>query len=466
MPRPLKGSHRVRNGQVYLRFRGDEWCVGSELEWPPSRIDAALEQIVNQYRAGVWTGPPRAEAVTASAGRGPAFSDAAADYLARQKTRGLKRGTLKDIEARIAHLLSFFGDRPLHDIDVALIERYQEHKQREAEYLATVYERYQDGDDTLTEAEVELARYKRTGIGPYLINRTIITLANIIERYRDSSEAAATAMPSNPAQRQSLKLHVPKRRNRSYMEPSQTNAVLDAALLLDNGARSDHRNYPVRVMGRMVMLAVLLTTGIRIHELCNLLRRDVNLEVCKLTIADSKTDAGVREVWFTPWLADLLRAWMFEQETKWTRPDDHLFSASAPDGPRRRKSNMCPCSPSGKAADNRCGRLGRRDESRVREYILAPAVSLADDLLLEAQQSPMPESVTPHTFRRTYITYAAEMGFSIRYIMNQVGHVDSSVTVEVYNQLMVQRNDARIPQWVGTPEAMGVGGRAPVRQAA
>jgi hypothetical protein len=44
--------------------------------------------------------------------------------------------------------------------------------------------------------------------------------------------------------------------------------------------------------------------------------------------------------------------------------------------------------------------------------------------------------VTPHTFRRTYITYAIAAGFDIPYVQAQVGHSDPNVTLAVYAQVM------------------------------
>lgn len=48
---------------------------------------------------------------------------------------------------------------------------------------------------------------------------------------------------------------------------------------------------------------------------------------------------------------------------------------------------------------------------------------------------PLPH-VTPHTLRRTYISIALlANNFDVLWVMNQVGHADSKMTLDVYAQL-------------------------------
>ncbi len=44
--------------------------------------------------------------------------------------------------------------------------------------------------------------------------------------------------------------------------------------------------------------------------------------------------------------------------------------------------------------------------------------------------------MTPHTFRRTYITYAIAAGLDTPYVQAQVGHTDPTVSLAVYAQVM------------------------------
>ena len=48
---------------------------------------------------------------------------------------------------------------------------------------------------------------------------------------------------------------------------------------------------------------------------------------------------------------------------------------------------------------------------------------------------PLP-TTTPHTLRRTYISIALlANGFDVKWVMSQVGHADSKMTLDVYAQL-------------------------------
>jgi integrase len=43
--------------------------------------------------------------------------------------------------------------------------------------------------------------------------------------------------------------------------------------------------------------------------------------------------------------------------------------------------------------------------------------------------------VTPHALRRTYISLMLEAGAPLPYVMDQVGHLDSKTTLEIYAQV-------------------------------
>ena len=51
-------------------------------------------------------------------------------------------------------------------------------------------------------------------------------------------------------------------------------------------------------------------------------------------------------------------------------------------------------------------------------------------------RAPAPAGTTPHTLRRTYISIALlANGFDVKWVMSQVGHADSKMTLDVYAQL-------------------------------
>jgi integrase len=56
---------------------------------------------------------------------------------------------------------------------------------------------------------------------------------------------------------------------------------------------------------------------------------------------------------------------------------------------------------------------------------------------LQVQHSGLPSlpKVTPHALRRTYISLMLEAGAPLPYVMDQVGHLDSKTTLEIYAQV-------------------------------
>jgi integrase len=78
----------------------------------------------------------------------------------------------------------------------------------------------------------------------------------------------------------------------------------------------------------------------------------------------------------------------------------------------------------------------RRNKDNVRLRVIAPVMSRANEIRAAQDQPPIRARVTPHTFRRTYITYMIAAGYDLPYVQAQVGHADPSVTLAVYAQVM------------------------------
>lgn len=126
-------------------------------------------------------------------------------------------------------------------------------------------------------------------------------------------------------------------------------------------------------------------------------------------ITDSKTESGVREVQMSP---DLVEA-VIEHIDRLrrmgvaTNPNDYLVP------------------------NVRGGRLSRQ---RV-GAIVSEAARLASKRLVAKGHRPLP-TTTPHSLRRTYISIAL-LGneFNVKWVMGQVGHANSKMTMDVYAQL-------------------------------
>jgi integrase len=165
-------------------------------------------------------------------------------------------------------------------------------------------------------------------------------------------------------------------------------------------------------IGRRAIIATLGGAGLRASELCDVLLAEVRLHDpagARLRIPDAKTDAGVREVQLSPDLVEELVAHVdrLRRAGLPTHPDAYLF-------PNKRGS-----------------RMARQRVSRI----VNKAARLATEQLVARGLPPLPLT-TPHSLRRTYVSIALlANNFDVMWVMSQVGHADSKMTTDVYNQL-------------------------------
>jgi integrase len=171
--------------------------------------------------------------------------------------------------------------------------------------------------------------------------------------------------------------------------------------------------------GRRVVCEILGRTGLRASELCDLKIGRVRLhdpDGARLRIEEAKTDAGERIVELTPDLAEAI-----------VEHIDRLRRAGTPTGP---DDYLVPNARGGRSSRKRIG------------AIVAEAAKLASKRLMAKGLSPLPKT-TPHTLRRTYISIALLANeFDVKWVMDQVGHADSTMTMDVYAQLQ-QRAERR-----------------------
>jgi integrase len=165
-------------------------------------------------------------------------------------------------------------------------------------------------------------------------------------------------------------------------------------------------------VGRRVICELLGRGGLRVSELCDLKIGSIRLhdpEGVRIRVVDAKTEAGERIVVLTPDAAEVV-----------VEHIDRLRRAGVPTGP---DDYLVP--------NVRGGRIRRQ---RVWK-IVADAAKLASEGLAAKGVAPLP-TTTPHTLRRTYISIALLANeFDVKWVMDQVGHADSTMTMDVYAQL-------------------------------
>jgi integrase len=436
------------NLTLHERRDCDCGCMGG---WTERTAQLELNNVLARVQAGVWERPKPKPVIEKTFTEMPLF-DEYASYWLKSKLKGLigkkpiTKGTHDGYLSMLRrHLLPFFGRYRLDEIDDALCAEFRKYKIKEAHELK---EALDAGADVRDERNRKL-----DPLGPASIQGLISLLGEICqEAFEDKW------MPANPARGKRLKLHVPKPK-RTFLEMDELAVIEDAAaeqdpnlerfalaaqaapagstagavaLRLSEGKRQKliaselglcpgtihfHvRNLgAVRVgvyVGRKALVCTLGRSGVRNSELSGIQighLRVHDLQNARLDIPDSKTETGIRIVEISPYLAEVL-----------TEHIDRLRKAGFDTGP------TAPLFP-----NERGKRMSRK---RVGTIVHEAAV-LATERMRERGLPPLAH-ITPHSLRRTYITIALlANNYDIKWVMDQVGHADSKMTMDVYNQL-------------------------------
>jgi integrase len=193
--------------------------------------------------------------------------------------------------------------------------------------------------------------------------------------------------------------------------------MLEAAGELDRTAPKDRRD-----VERRAMLATLIFAGLRISELCALRWRDVDLASGRISVGDSKTDAGLRKVKIRGALRDELLAVRGRNQD--APQAAYVFGT-------RSGARMGP--------DNFRNRVLGHPAIVVdgeQQKAGTGAVGLANKRLEAEGRPPLPDKLTPHSLRRTFCSLLYALGESPAVVMRQVGHTDPALALRVYEQSM------------------------------
>ena len=331
------------------------------------------------------------------------------------------------------HLLPRFARLRLSQIDYSLIDRYVETKQLESEEVREAARR---GVPLL-----EASGARKRPLSNSTINVTVELLSAILDE-----AVRRKLLPANPAREKGLRLKEQRARG-NVLEIDELEDLLAAAeeldqkvtpKVLERGAAARElrqqgmewkeiaRRLGVaqttaiyyaqqeakhRISPRRTIIACLVGSGLRNTELCRIDVRDMDFAHRHINVEDAKTEAGVRKVDLSPMLLDDLLAW--------------------------RASLVDPASDS-PFFPTRTGK--RRTKDNINARVLRPAVRRANERRAERGLPPLPKRVTSHTLRRTYISMMFAAGAELPYVMAQVGHGDSKVTLEIYARVLKRRD--------------------------
>ena len=449
-----------RRERVTLHERRDCSC-GCGGGWNERTARVELDNILARVRAGVWPSRPRARTATsADSERVPTFHEYASWWLTA-KTEGvigdkpIDANTQADYRWRLTvHLLPFFGDFRLDEIDRRVCLRFKETKLRESEGLRRAI---------AAGAELRDRRGRRiTPLGLASIKKLIETLGSILDEAIEDEH-----IERNPGRGSRMRIKAPKP-TRTFLEMDELVALIDAAGEQDgplaraldacrdglDGTRADVARAaaqgmrskdiaaalglskatvsyhlvrlgveaPREYQGRRAICGTLARSGIRASELCDLRVGEVRLhdpDGARFRIPDAKTEAGVREVQMSPELVEEFVSHFdrLRRAGRRTDPDAYAFP------------------------NTRGGRIARQRVARI----VGEAAVRGSEQVSQRGLPPLPHT-TPHTLRRTYISIALLANrFDVLWVMGQVGHADSKMTLDVYAQLQqrVKREHGR-----------------------
>ena len=362
----------------------------------------------------------------------------------------LSENTESDYRWRLSYSRAFFADKALDEID----------RDDSLAFKAHLLAKSREARDAL-EAGIDL----RDSHGRRLVPLSLASIKKILDTFVTVLDEAIEDRHrlDNPARSRRMKIKVPKPK-RTFLEMDELAALLEAARDQDV-ALPDLRGLDVRAgstaekvarlaaagrrpsqiaeqmavskatvsyhlgrlgidpgrgyLGRRVVCELLGRSGLRVSELCDLKIGDVRLhdpQGTRFRIADAKTEAGKRVVEATPDLAEILIEHI-----------DRLRRTGLPAGP---DNYLVPNSRGGRISRQRVGK------------IVASAAERASNQLAARGLPPL-QRTTPHALRRTYISIALIANrFDVKWVMGQVGHADSTMTMDVYAQLQ-QRVERR-----------------------
>lgn len=423
---------RVRAGGADERI-----ALGNQSDgWDEARAERAREQLLAKIQLGLWS--PRADATAASNDEEPTFRELATDWLNERKLNPAIRP--RTIELNLwqlsRYLAPFFGELLPSQVTHAKIKQYRERIHTENAQIRTA----EEGETPLRDAR---SGQRLRTLSNDSINKTLRTLALILDEAED-----AGWITRNPARGQRTREPSERRPPGGALDVDELLSMLEAATQLDNdrhkattmekaarvrdlrdGARLEwksiaaqigvapttaiylygcHDDAPDPTFGvRRAIIATLALAGPRVTELCQLENQDVDLTRPRIHIRDAKTQAGVRAIDIQPRLHDELT---------------------------RYRSNRGPAAMDAPAFPTRVGT--RRDKDNVRQRVIQPVLQRANQLRAERDQPPIHVHVTPHTFRRTYISYMLAGGYDLPYVQDQVGHRDPTTTLAIYAQVI------------------------------
>jgi integrase len=444
-------EHRAKTGiitfSIRVRWRGERVNVrlGSELEgWNRALAELKLEQTVGEIEAGTWH-PPVPD--TADEDRDPQFHEFATLWLDRHRI-DLGESTAASYGHVLSrYILPEFKDHRLTEITYEAVLRWRDRLRQEAEQLKLAKQN--------SVQMLDKHGNPKRAFGPQTINEALRLLGQILDRAVESEHYAPDRNPSKG--RSGLRVRAPSKPPREHLEADELLSLIEAADLVDQGVTAESvargkiarelrtqgltwaqvgaelgcaestaiylsRVTPKRnaTRRRRTMIVVLALTGTRASEHTRLTWGRVDQTHGRIVVDDAKTPAGIREIYLSPFVREELA----------------LYKASLPEEPKP----IDPVFPVRGGGTGDRFNLGRRLKHLAR---------VAAQLRAGQGLAPMPARITPHTFRRTFITLSFQAGQDLVFVQSQAGHADWKTTLDIYTQQSGRSIDPNIRELLG-----------------
>lgn len=397
---------RRKSGAWALRFlaygRREYVTLGSTAEgWTRAKAQAELQNILADVRRGVWR-PVESDPVPTT-NPDPTFREFAIEWFEANSDEW-RENTALDYEWQLTHhLLPFFGNHRLSQITIAEVDRYRQSKVSEAKAIRTAIAEGKPPRQQYVDKRGQTRSRPSRPLSVTSINKTLMRLAQILEVAVEHG-----LIDANYAKGRRRRLKPQKTLPIWLDRAEHIEALLDAASAEDQRAKIKGGHHQKGgLVYRRALLATLVFAGPRIGELTALRWRDVDLADGRITIRESKTDAGLRHIDLLPVLHDELAT--HKARATNTAPDAWVFPSAI-------ETEMT--------------------QENIRSRVLAKAVENANQKLIAAGDVPLPDGLTPHKLRHTFASILVALGVDPGSVMDQLGHTDPGFTLRVYRHGM------------------------------
>jgi integrase len=399
MPRGTTGSiesHKWKDGRttswsLRVRFKGKRYRIdlGTNHEgWGEDRARVELEKIQGEIERGTWT-PPKLETEAPPPPDPPdeTIHVTVSRFWQKKKNEPLAESTKADLRWRADLVLAFKPRTLTSAIDPKWVDEFRE-------WLLKRPAQNRKNGETLSARSANMALEFLAQALDFAIDHKIFNGAN-------------------PARGKRRRVKEKKSKG-SFLEPDMVIGLIEEAGKWE-AELPPHQRY-----GRRELVASLVLCGPRIGEAIAADQGDFDLARGGWRIPDSKTAAGIR----------LVEVWAFASDEIRTHVATKKRAGRA-SGPREPMWVT---------------RKGTRLSANNVRRMLRKLVERVNDKRGDEGKMLLPK-VTPHTLRRTYACLCFWAGRELPWVMDQIGHDDSRMTVGVYAQATKRKRVDRDLTW-------------------